>query len=280
MSSCHTRNRTVAVDRVLTEYSGLRHFDRLEELLDHGLDALVVASPRRAHAEHIGGALDRSIPVLVEKPTATDPAAVERLHRRARQHRVLLRTGYTILSDTTFDAFRSMSSAHGANRFLWSWRKPLPSYDCTEIVWEFFPHVCAVLRVLCKDLRGEPLVAAVTGGAVSAAGGPRRSGEVRLRVAGGSTAEFEVVVSTRPDVVRHKRLLAYRDGEPVAEWTDRRARDLLSGTTVRGDDEPLSRQLSLFLRDAARSAPADGIESDLDSDVARMLEHLGRNVVH
>jgi predicted dehydrogenase len=53
-----------------------------------GVDAVVVASPSSMHADHASSALQAGLPVLVEKPLATNSRAAERLAALARERRV------------------------------------------------------------------------------------------------------------------------------------------------------------------------------------------------
>ena len=65
-----------------------------EAFLDAGLDAAVVATPNRHHAELGVALLERGIPVLVEKPIAADLDGARRMIDAARASGVLLMVGH------------------------------------------------------------------------------------------------------------------------------------------------------------------------------------------
>jgi predicted dehydrogenase len=76
----------------------------VEELLD-GVDAAVVATPNSALAAYAGACLSRRLPVLVEKPGATDPAALDGLVRAAAARGVPLQVGYSLVHYPAVRAF-------------------------------------------------------------------------------------------------------------------------------------------------------------------------------
>ena len=65
-----------------------------EAFLDAGLDAAVVATPNRHHAELGVALLERGIPVLVEKPIAADLDGARRMIDAARASGVVLMVGH------------------------------------------------------------------------------------------------------------------------------------------------------------------------------------------
>ncbi|MFO0555098.1 MAG: Gfo/Idh/MocA family oxidoreductase [Polyangiaceae bacterium] len=68
-----------------------------DELLDRGLDAIVIATPPSNHVELALAALDRGHHVLVEKPFATSVEDAERLAWTARRSGAVLLTGHLVL---------------------------------------------------------------------------------------------------------------------------------------------------------------------------------------
>lgn len=59
--------------------NGSRQVGTLDELLDHGLDYIVIAAPTAAHAEMAEACAARGVHVLVEKPLTTDVEEARRL---------------------------------------------------------------------------------------------------------------------------------------------------------------------------------------------------------
>jgi predicted dehydrogenase len=84
--------------------SGARPARCVEELLG-GVDAVVVATPNSALAPHVARCLDQRLPVLVEKPGATDAAALDLLVRTAAKHAVPLQVGYSLVHYPAVRAF-------------------------------------------------------------------------------------------------------------------------------------------------------------------------------
>jgi len=87
--------QVIAYDAVPRDLpNGVQSVPSFVELLDHGLDALIVATPDEAHAPQTVAAAERGIPVLVEKPVADSVAAGPDLIRAAEQVPVLV--GYVL----------------------------------------------------------------------------------------------------------------------------------------------------------------------------------------
>lgn len=71
-------------------------YARLEDLLESGLDALVVASPDRFHRLQVMAAVERGIPTLVEKPVAHSLGDGEELARALAGSDVPVLVGYVL----------------------------------------------------------------------------------------------------------------------------------------------------------------------------------------
>ena len=77
------------------ERFGFRHATQdYRELLDSGVDAVIVTSPHTLHYEHAIAALRRGLPVMVEKPLTTNAAHARELVAEARKHGVPLLVPY------------------------------------------------------------------------------------------------------------------------------------------------------------------------------------------
>ena len=72
---------------------GTRAFGSLEELMDEA-EAVVVATPTHTHLEVCLAALEKGLPVLVEKPLAHDLASGESIAAKAREKGITLAVGY------------------------------------------------------------------------------------------------------------------------------------------------------------------------------------------
>jgi predicted dehydrogenase len=82
------------LDRVQREFGFGHVTENYEELLDLGLDAVVVASPHHLHHEHAAATLDRGLAVLCEKPMALESAAAWDLVSRSERHHAPLLVAY------------------------------------------------------------------------------------------------------------------------------------------------------------------------------------------
>lgn len=92
---------TVRRDEVVRRFGGIA-CSNLAELLE-GVDAVVVASPPAAHHDAVAAALDRAMPVLVEKPMTITAADAWDLVERADRAGVPLMVGYTFEVAPTAD---------------------------------------------------------------------------------------------------------------------------------------------------------------------------------
>ena len=59
--------------------------DSLEELLEHELDGIVIATPSALHADQAVAALERGLPVFCQRPLARDAAETRRVLAAARE---------------------------------------------------------------------------------------------------------------------------------------------------------------------------------------------------
>ena len=69
-----------------------RDYDRM--LAEAGLDAVLIATPSKAHAPMVDAALDRGLHVFCEKPFCLDWRDSERLAKKARDKGVVAQVGY------------------------------------------------------------------------------------------------------------------------------------------------------------------------------------------
>jgi len=83
---------------------GARPARHVDELFD-AVDAVVVATPNGALAPHADRCLERRVPVLVEKPGATEAATLGSLVRKATKHEVPLQVGYSLVHYPAVRAF-------------------------------------------------------------------------------------------------------------------------------------------------------------------------------
>lgn len=74
---------------------GVPHFDALGDCLAAGgIDGVILATPNQLHIEGGDACVDAGVPVLIEKPIATDAAAARALVQRAEAKGVAIATGH------------------------------------------------------------------------------------------------------------------------------------------------------------------------------------------
>jgi len=83
------------VTDVLTKYTGLRTCTRFEEMLrDAALDAVIVATPSRLHAQQVEAAVQRGLHVFCEKPFVLNAAEGVRITEIADRKQLVTQVGY------------------------------------------------------------------------------------------------------------------------------------------------------------------------------------------
>ncbi|WP_089104312.1 Gfo/Idh/MocA family protein [Streptomyces hyaluromycini] len=99
MGAVHTRSALVAGGEVVgvvgstpgkgrraaAEFGAGQGFDSVEDVLRHGVDVLHVCTPNATHAEFCRAALAAGVPVVCEKPLATDAATARELTELAAE---------------------------------------------------------------------------------------------------------------------------------------------------------------------------------------------------
>ncbi|TDE08130.1 Gfo/Idh/MocA family protein [Jiangella asiatica] len=93
----------LAAARRLGDRSGARAFDDIATMLDATQpDAAYIAVPDHLHAEPFLACVDRGVPVLVEKPLATDPETAARMRAAAAGAGVYAECNFTNRSNPVF----------------------------------------------------------------------------------------------------------------------------------------------------------------------------------
>lgn len=80
---------------VLGKYTGVRTYANYDEMIAQaGLDAVIIATPSRFHAQMVSAALERGINVFCEKPFVLDAAEGQKLAELARDKGLVNQVGY------------------------------------------------------------------------------------------------------------------------------------------------------------------------------------------
>lgn len=85
--------------------------DRLDELWEHSLDGVVIATPSALHAEQSIAALERGLAVFCQKPVGRDAAEVERVVQAARHADRLLGVDFCYRHTAAMRALRAAVSS-------------------------------------------------------------------------------------------------------------------------------------------------------------------------
>ncbi|RBY82909.1 gfo/Idh/MocA family oxidoreductase [Geodermatophilus sp. TF02-6] len=147
---------------VLAARCGATPYARWEQLLDaEQLDALYVCVPPHAHGPVEEAAVDRGLPLFVEKPLGTDLAPAERLADRIDAAGLLTAVGYHWRYLDTLERARELLADRPARMVLGAWLDRAPRVDW----WarqagsggqtvEQVTHLFDVARVLVGEVEG------------------------------------------------------------------------------------------------------------------------------
>jgi predicted dehydrogenase len=94
---------------VLSKYTGVDTYSDFEQMLaEVPMDAVVIATPSRAHTAMVEAALERGLHVFCEKPLTLDPSDSERLASQAEERRLATQAGYHNRFVGTFREVKSL----------------------------------------------------------------------------------------------------------------------------------------------------------------------------
>lgn len=93
------------------EYPGMQVFDSLDELLDAGVDVVVISTPPQTRRELVLRALARGVHVVSDKPLAPDAATARELAAAARTAGKVLTVYQNRRWDTDFLTLRQVASS-------------------------------------------------------------------------------------------------------------------------------------------------------------------------
>jgi len=207
------------------------------------VEGIVVATPTSTHAAVVEEALERGVPVFVEKPLTDDPAAAERLADAAPEQLFVMdkwryHPGVERLRDVAQEG--SLGAVRALHTTRIGWGNP---HDDVDAAWVLAPHDLSIaLEILGELPEARAAAADVADGAVD--------GLVGLL---GDRPWHRLEVSTRSPERRRAVLLACEDG--VALLADGYSDHVLVRRNGAGEPErhelstelPLLRELRAFL---------------------------------
>jgi predicted dehydrogenase len=141
------------LDAVRRLYPSVLTTTSLEEALAQA-DAVVIASPAAAHAPAATAAIERGLPVLVEKPFALSGGEAEAVARLADARKVPVVAGHLLLFHPAVERLRDMIRAGelGQLYYLYGQRVNLGQVRPDEnALWSFGPHDISVALYLLPD---------------------------------------------------------------------------------------------------------------------------------
>jgi predicted dehydrogenase len=139
-----------ACRRLLMSRSGVRTFQSLQLALPY-IDAVVIATPPRTHAELAIAAMRAGKHVLVEKPLATSVADACAMIAQAQRSGVVLMVGHTFQYNPALRELRRRLRAgeFGDVLYIHSARLNLGLYQSdVDVVWDLAPHDISILNYL------------------------------------------------------------------------------------------------------------------------------------
>ena len=118
------------------------------------LDGIVIATPTTTHAAVIEEALERGVPVFVEKPLTNDLAAADRLAAAARERLFVMdkwryHPGVELLRDLARDG--SLGAVRGLLTTRIGWGNP---HDDVDAAWVLAPHDLSIALEILGELPG------------------------------------------------------------------------------------------------------------------------------
>ena len=140
-------------ERLARQYPGALITGDVGECLA-AVDAVIVATPARSHAEIAMRAIEAGKPCLVEKPFALDRAAAEGVARLAAERGVPVLAGHLLLFHPAVERLRLMieQGELGQVFYLYSLRVNLGQVRADEnALWSFGPHDISVALYLLGE---------------------------------------------------------------------------------------------------------------------------------
>ena len=246
---------------------------------EHAIDAVIIATPPALHAEMARSAVERGLPVLVEKPLTLELGQAEALRDFVAAHAGTVMVDHTHLFNPAYRALKRALPRHGAIRAIASLAgNQGPFRRDVAVLWDWGAHDVA----FCLDLLGVapgPLSAALVASRETPEG-PGQVVEIRAEFPG----EVSAVLRFGNILAKARRLSVYLEGG-VLVYDDVAQHKLTLHAPARAHEaprmpgEPLPYEPGMPLACAvgefaaaarARSTSLAGL--DLGVDVVRVLE--------
>jgi predicted dehydrogenase len=213
---------------ITSAFPAVRGFPDLASALPH-VDAAVVATPPRNHAEVALQALRAGKHVLVEKPITTTLVDARLLAAEARRSGVILMAGHTFeFNPAVRELRRRMDQGElGEIYYIHSARLNLGLYRSdVNVVWDLAPHDISIMNYL---LRSTPTVVSAWGSS-HACGEVKDLAYVRLQYAAVGVVGYAHVSWLDPRKTRRITVVGSRKMAVYDDLADEKLRILTAGS--------------------------------------------------
>jgi predicted dehydrogenase len=284
-------------DTLARQYPGVLVTGERDAALDRA-DAVVVATPAGCHAELARRAIERRLPVLVEKPFALNVSDAEAVAELATRHGVPVLVGHLLVFHPAVERLKAMvqSGELGSVYYLYSQRVNLGQVRPDEnALWSFGPHDVSV----AVELLGAPPATVAAHGKSYLQPGIEDVVFMTMEFATGALAHVQMSwldphKERRLTVVGSRRMVVFDDMQPreklkvFDKGVDRPPEYGSYGESlaIREGDitiprvpnvEPLSAELRHFLQVAAGRA-ASRVPAEAGVAIVRVLDAATRSL--
>lgn len=159
--------RAEEYDTLVERETGIAVHTDPYDLLEHKLDAVVIASPTSQHVAQAKLFLNAGVHVLLEKPIAPDVVSGAELVDVARRSGVSLLIGHVERFNPAIDALRSLIAGGNLGRILSISARRVgvarPALPATNVIADLGIHDIDIIQLLTGN---EPVVLGATGGSL------------------------------------------------------------------------------------------------------------------
>jgi predicted dehydrogenase len=258
------------------------HQDWREMIKTNDLDGIIVATPPALHAEMTLAAVDRGLPVLVEKPLTLDVGEAETVLDRARSKGVIVLVDHIHLYSAAWEALKRVSLQLGPLRAVstvaGNWG---PFHKDTPVLWDWGSHDVA----MCIDLAGRPPDRA-TADLIETRKTPEGQGSALSLELGFGDVAARIAVSNLHKDKQRLFTAAFEGGKLIYDDTRdgggklrlKTTPDNPGGTFKLGPGLPVERAVLAFAAAIALGTP-NVDDAELGLDVVRTLARLEETLI-
>jgi predicted dehydrogenase len=211
--------RQERLDHIQSRYPHVKVSRNYRDLLEQGMDAVVIATPVSTHHPLTMEFLKAGVHVLVEKPMAICCQEAVEMVEAAKQKGLVLMVGHTFIYNPAVTALKEIIASGEIGRvyYINCTRVNLGLYQPdVNVVWDLAPHDISILQYIL----GERPVAASARGGMFVKPGVYDVAYLTLRFSGSIMADLRVswldpCKIRSITIVGSKKMIVYDDIEPV-----------------------------------------------------------------